>query len=154
MLFRMALAGAESTDDVLKVLKDNKRSTSNNLMICDAKGRAACAELTIEKIAVRRPTNGVIYSTNHFRSKELGGWRLCWRVPRIKKALRGDGKVDAALVKKTLQRVALGKMNLQSMIFRPGSRNLLLAIGEPPAAKRPFVLLEQSVLFPTPRKPQ
>ena len=154
MVFRTALAGAKSTGDVVKVVKSRGRTSNNNLMICDAKGSAACAELAIRKVAVRRPKNGVIYSTNHFRSKELRSPRLCWRFPRLRKALEGDGKVDEAFAKKLLANVASKRMTMHSVIFRPASRQFLLAIGAPPSAKNKFVLLDASVLFPAARKPQ
>lgn len=148
MLFRTALTGADSTADVIKTVTDNARTTTNNLMVCDAEGDAACVELAIRKVAVRRPEEGVVYATNHFRSKELGSDWICWRIPRIRKALENGVAVDDALMKKMLDSVAQRHLTMHSMIFRPASRELLLAIGEPPVTKNRFVRFKESVLFP------
>lgn len=149
MVFRSALAGADTTDDVVRAVTARARTATNNLMICDALGSAVCVELGMKQTAVRRPKNGLIYATNHFRSKKLAAPWLCWRIPRIKKAMKDGRKLDEALAKKILADVAYKQLTMQSMVFRPASRELLLAIGEPPAAKRKFVRLNNDVLFPT-----
>ena len=148
MVFRAALTGAATTGDVVRAVTARARTSTNNLMICDALGNAACLELGMKQTAVRRPKNGLIYSTNHFRSKELATPWLCWRIPRIKKATKDGRKLDEALAKKSLADAAYKHLTMQSMVFRPASRELLLAIGEPPAAKRKFVRLTNGVLFP------
>ncbi len=148
MVFRTALTNASVTADVLQTIKKRARTSTNNLMICDAHGHAACAELGIRTVAVRRPKNGVIYSTNHFTSKELGIPWLCWRLPRIKKALKDGRKVDEELVRKILSDCAFNSLTMQSIVFRPASGQFWLAAGEPPATKHKFVLLTKSVLFP------
>ena len=148
MVFRTALTGATSTRDVLAVVKRRSRTSSNNLMICDAAGDAACAELGVRKVAVRRPVNGVLYATNHFRSKELGSPWMCWRIPRVRRALKDGRKVDEALAKKILHAVAYKTMTMQSIVFRPAGREFLLAIGETPATQHKYVRLTRSVLFP------
>jgi len=152
LVFRTALTGAASTEDVLRVVKTRARSTNNNLMICDAKGNAACAELSIGKVVARRPENGVIYSTNHFTSKELGRPWMCWRLPRLRKALSGTAKVDEALAKKILADVAVKQATMHSIVFRPAACSFLLAAGRPPAPDHKFVLFKKSVLFPAARK--
>lgn len=148
MLFRAALTGADSTADVIKTVTDNARTTTNNLMVCDAEGDAACVELAIRKFALRRPEEGVVYATNHFRSKELGSDWICWRIPRIRKALENGVEVDDALMKKILDSVAQKNLTMHSIIFRPASREFLLAVGDPPVTKNRFVRFEESVLFP------
>ncbi len=148
MVFRTALAGAGSTDDVVKAVSAAARSCTNNLMICDAAGNAACAELALRAVAVRKPEDGALFATNHFLSKELGRPALCWRIPLIEKALKDGKKVGQALVQRILADVAFNELTMQSIVFRPASREFLLAAGDPPAAKRPFVRLKKAVLFP------
>jgi len=153
MVYRDALTGADSAADVVKSVTGRGRSSNNNLMICDAQGGAAVAELSLKRTAVRRPVDGLIYSTNHFQSKELGTPLFCWRLPRIRKALAGGKQLDTALAKTLLADVAYRRLTMQSMVLRPAARQFELAVGEPPAARHPFVLFKSSDLFPAPRKP-
>jgi len=152
LVFRTALTNAASTGEVVRTVTARARSTNNNLMICDAKGNAACAELSIRKVVARRPVNGVIYSTNHFTSKELGRPWMCWRLPRLRKALGGSVRVDEAMAKKILADVAVARATMQSIVFRPAACSFLLAVGQPPAPSRKFVLFKKPVLFPAARK--
>jgi len=154
LVFRDALTGAAGTDDVVRIVTTRARTSSNNLMVCDAAGRAARAELGVKVTAVRRPEKGMLYSTNHFRSKRLGSPVICWRIARIRRAVADGRPLDVARTKHVLLRAAYPTMTMQSIVFRPASRAFLLAAGEPPAAKLPFVLFAKSVLFPAPaRKP-
>jgi isopenicillin-N N-acyltransferase like protein len=148
MVFRQALTESEDTDAVARVVRSKGRTSSNNLMICDAKGNAACAELAVDKTALRRPENGEIYATNHFRAKGMVRTKLCWRIPRIRKELAGADKVGLDVVKRILDRCNWGKMTMQSMVFRPATRDILLAIGQPPVTKRTYVRIKAGTLFP------
>ncbi len=148
MVFRSALTGAATTDDAVAAVRARARTATNNLMVCDANGAAACVELGMDKTAVRRPEGGLIYSTNHFLSEELTKPWVCWRIPRLKKATDGGKKLDEALAKRILADVAYKQLTMQSMVFRPASRGLLLATGEPPATKGEYVRLTADVLFP------
>jgi hypothetical protein len=152
MVFRQALTEGATTEKVVDAVRAVGRSAPNNLMVCDAAGRAACLELGIKKTALRRPENGVIHATNHFRSKELGGGWVCWRTPRIRKALVDGRRMDEERAKQILADVSYKRLTMQSMVFRPASREVLLAIGKPPTAQRPFVRLDGSVLFPSKTK--
>ena len=148
MVFRAALTESETTNAVIKAVTARARTSTNNLMICDAGGNAACLELGMKKTAVRRAEDGLIYATNHFRSKELGRPWPCWRIPRLKKAIKNGRKLDEAAARKLLQTVSYKLLTMQSIVFRPASREFLLAIGKPPASKHKFVRLTSGVLFP------
>ena len=148
MVFRSALTECNTTDAVIKAVSARARTATNNLMICDALGNAACLELGMKKSAVRRPEAGLVYATNHFRSDELGHPWPCWRIPKLKKVAQDGRKLDEAAAQKILQSVSYKLLTMQSMVFRPASREFLLAIGKPPASKRKFVRLTSGVLFP------
>ena len=148
MVFRAALTECETTDAVIKAVTARARTSTNNLMICDADGNAACLELGMKKTAARRQEDGFVYATNHFRSKELGRPWPCWRTPRLKKVARNGQKLDEAAAQKLLQSVSYKLLTMQSIVFRPASREFLLAIGKPPASKHKFVRLTSGVLFP------
>ncbi len=148
MVFRTALTGAERAEDMLDAVKGQARTAMNNLMICDARGTAVCAELSVKGVAVRTPQEGVIHATNHFRANDdSDGW-YCWRRARTEKELKSGRKLDEALVRTILADIAYERLTIQSMIFRPASREFLLAAGEPPAAKLKFVPFRKVDLFP------
>ena len=121
---------------------------TNNLMVCDASGQAACVELGFKQVAVRRPVKDVLYSTNHFQSKELGGTWMCWRLPRLRKGLSEAKALDVARAQALLGQVSYRMLTMHSMVYRPASRSFWLAIGEPPATQHKFVLLDRATLFP------
>ncbi len=154
LVFRTALTAASQVEDVVKTVSESARSSTNNLMICDAEGRAACAELAIRAVAIRRPENGALYSTNHFRSEALGRPEMCPRFAAVERALSGGRKLDEELTRKILLDTANENTTMQSMIFRPADRELLLAAGEPPAAKHRFLRLRRSDLFPPEEEPR
>ncbi len=153
LVFRAALTAAGQTDDVLKAVGDSARSSTNNLMVCDAEGRAACAELGIRAVAVRRPDNGALYSTNHFRSEALGRPVMCWRFGFVEKALSNGRKLDEELARKILLDASYEDMTMQSIVFRPAAREFLLAAGAPPAARHRFLRLKKADLFPAEQEP-
>lgn len=153
LVFRAALTAANQTDDVVKAVSENARTSTNNLMICDAEGRAACAELDIRAVVIRRPENGALYSTNHFRSEPLGKPVMCWRFAAVERALSNGRKLDEELARKILLDAAYDDMTMQSIVFRPADREFLLATGEPPAARHRFLRLRKADLFPPEQEP-
>jgi isopenicillin-N N-acyltransferase like protein len=148
MVFRKALTEADDTNAVARAVQAADRTSPNNLMICDAKGNAACAELGVDKTALRRAEDGILYATNHFRAEGMGAVKLCWRIPRIKKELADSDKVGFNTVRRILERCHWGNMTMQSMVFRPATREILLAIGEPPVTRHRYVRLAPETLFP------
>jgi predicted choloylglycine hydrolase len=148
MVFRTALARSKTTAEALQIVRETRRSTSNNLMLCDAEGDAALAELDPKETAVRRPEKGVVYSTNHFRSAELRQAWPCWRVAMIQRMLARAGRIDEPWIRRMLRAVGQKRLTMHSMIFRPASVELVLAIGKTPATQNTYVRLRKAVLFP------
>jgi len=147
MLFRHALTTSASTRELVERLEANARSTTNNLMICDADGVAACAELAIDKVAIRLPSDGLIMGTNYFQSEELGAAWPCWRMPLMRR-LTSNKVIDDALMRRVLDRVSYSMLTMQSIIFRPQTREMFLASGKPPATKLEYFHLTGDMLFP------
>jgi predicted choloylglycine hydrolase len=148
MVFRAALVEADTTAAVIKIVTARARTSTNNLMVCDADGNAVALELGMKKTAARPLEDGFVYATNHFRSQKFGEPRPCWRIPKLKKIATNGQKLDEAAAQKLLQSVSFQIMTMQSIVFRPASREFLLAIGKPPASKEKFVRLTSGVLFP------
>lgn len=153
MMYRQALSAARAKDDVYAAISKAKRTSSNNFMVVDATGASEVIEFDPEA-AVRRPAvHGCVCSTNFFASEDLRD--LCMpmgkeRYETLAEFLeRERGRIDLGLVKKALADVATPfYLNIQSMVFLPGEREIHLSEGqELPAAKGPYVRLTREVLF-------
>jgi hypothetical protein len=123
-----------------KLLRAMKRTTLNNLAICDKKG-GAVFEITPRTVKGRRSLRGICPCTNHFRTKELCKNRRCWRYALLEKC-RDMKKLDVAGVVKKLDAVNLGSLTLQTMIFEPAALKLHLAFGSCPSSKLPLKALD------------
>jgi predicted choloylglycine hydrolase len=155
MLYRSIAESTDRVDEGLALLKGSPRPSSNNLMLVEASGLAAVAEFTVKDFAVRRPENGLLFSTNHHRSKEFGFRKsVCPRMHYLlEQAANPDAVWSVETLKTHLKKTALGRLNLYSIVFLPEKRCFHLAAGHIPAANEPFVVLDQKTLFePTLRR--
>lgn len=138
-LLRDVLEGAGTVEEGLGVLRKSRRTTANSIMLADAKG-AAVAEATHEKLAVREIEDDRLFATNDFRAD------ADVRCDRYEELAELVAAAKAPLGTKDMERlldaVDLDDINVQSMIFVPARRELLLSIGRTPAAKGPFVSLK------------
>ncbi|MFI5403202.1 MAG: C45 family autoproteolytic acyltransferase/hydrolase [Planctomycetota bacterium] len=153
LMYRQALEGAKTKDDVFASISKAKRTSSNNFMVVDATGASEVIEFDPEE-AVRRPaTNGCSCSTNFFASDELRELCIPMGKDRHKSLVafleREHGRIDLDLVKRALADVANPfYLNVQAMVFLPAKQEIYLAAGaELPAAKQPYVHLTRDVLF-------
>jgi hypothetical protein len=154
MLYRRIAESAASVERGLEILERGPRCTSNNLMLVAASGEAALAEFTVNAFAVRRPTDGLLFGTNHHRAAALtDSPHFC---PRMKYLLEAAAKDDAEWsvesLKTHLRRTAQGQLSIFSMVFLPERRAVYVATGTLPAADGPFVLLDRDRLFGPARK--
>lgn len=147
ILFRRVLEEASTAAEAEKILKDAKVTVATTLMVLDAKGGNLLAECSPQKVVFRRPEKGTLHATNHFVSPELFQKVDCPRFKWLDENFKGHAGVDEDYMKKSLA-AAAPSTNLQSMIFYPARRSLLLSSGTVPAAKGTFVPLDASVLFP------
>lgn len=151
LMFRHILETCGSVDEAAKLIEKTKRTAPNNLMACDANG-AAVIEFSPKAIAVRRPTEGRIWSTNHFESDALSNKTnpnestTCLRYSFLADELPRR-KVDLEVAKKLLAGVADEDMTIQSMVFRPHSLELWLACGKAPSTSGEFKRLDARALF-------
>ena len=136
-LFRRVLEEAATVEEGLALLEKTPRAASNNLMLLDASGAAAVAEIGPDRFAVRRPEGGVLYATNHHRAGRAappsGG-----RYGTLARFCRSRGKLGLADLKEALDAVNQGRITVQSMIFRPRDLVLHLSMGPLPASRGPF----------------
>src|SRR5207253_10596101 len=69
--YRRILEECTTIDAAVKLLNSIKRTTMNNLAICDKDG-GAVIEITTESVVVRRPEKGQWLLTHHLRRSDSG----------------------------------------------------------------------------------
>jgi hypothetical protein len=135
-LLRDVMEGAGTVEEGLAILRKASRTTASSILLADAKG-AAVAETSHAKMAVRPLEDDRLFATNDFRSDEDV------RCDRYDKLVQLTSEAKAPLGPKDMERlldaVDLVDINVQSMVFVPASRELLVSLGRTPAAKGPFV---------------
>jgi predicted choloylglycine hydrolase len=138
-LLRDVMEGSGTVEEAIAILRKARRTTANSILLADAK-TAAVAEATHEELAVREIEDDRLFATNDFRA---GGGVQCDRYDRMVELV---GAAKAPLGTKDMERlldaVDLEDTNVQSMIFVPARRELLVSLGRVPAAKGPFVVLK------------
>jgi predicted choloylglycine hydrolase len=131
LLYRMILERCKTVDEAIALLRATPRQTANNLMLMDAGGDRAVAEITPEKVVVRRASdNRALISTNQQRGQDADAPGLCRRYDYLHNAsAQSFGQIGITQIESMLNFVAQGKRTLQSMIFEPGTRTIYLAAG-------------------------
>jgi len=131
MLYRLLLERCKTVDEALALLKKTPRQSANNLMLMDAGGKRAVAEITPSGVTVRQaPDTAALISTNHHRGKDLDSAGRCDRFDALHDVARQEfGRISEAYVEQLLACVAAGEGTIQSMVFEPANRVLYLAVG-------------------------
>jgi len=141
MNYRRILEECTTIEEAEKLLRTMKRTTRNNLAVCDKTG-AAVFEITPKSVVVRHGDNGCCLCTNHFCTKELAPAQVenrvftCDRFRILKEQSEQLPKIGATDVWHMLHAVNGGSMTLQTMIFEPTKLHLYLAIGAAPSSAR------------------
>jgi predicted choloylglycine hydrolase len=138
LLYRTILERCKTVDEAIELLKTTPRQTANNLMLMDAAGHRAVAEIKPDKVTIRRaPPTQVLISTNHQRGKDLNTPGRCDRYDYLDaEGAREFGRITLASMQTMLQHVSQPGLTLQSMIFEPASRVIYLAVGADAAHKK------------------
>jgi predicted choloylglycine hydrolase len=137
-LLRDVMEGSGTVEEGLAILRKSRRTTANSIMLADAKG-AAVAETSHEKMAVRQTEDDRLFATNDFRADTDV---RCDRYEKLVDLVAAaKAPLDAKDMERLLDAVDLDDINVQSMIFIPARRELLVALGKTPAATGPFVPL-------------
>ena len=131
LLYRSVLEHCKTVEEAIAFLEKTPRQTSHTLMLMDASGDRAVAEITPEKVTVRRaPDTAALVSTNHHRGTDLDTAGRCKRFDSLHDAARRQfGQFSEAGVEELLRGVAQGDFTLQSMVFEPTNRVVYLAVG-------------------------
>ena len=128
----------------LHLMRSMKRTTWMNLAVCD-KRDSVVLEITPKHVVARRPRNGLLPCTNHFRTPDLAVRQSCWRYQRLDGLLQES--FDVADVARILHSVNQRSHTLQSMIFEPATMKLHVSIGKAPVTARPMKTLDLAKLF-------
>ncbi len=143
--YRRVLEECTTVREAEKLLRSIKPTTWMNLAVCDP-GGGVVFELTPKTVAVRRPVDGVLPCTNHFRSPELAVDTRCRRYSTLERGL-GQKRFALGDVARLMHAVNQGPITLQTMVFEPKTRRLHLGIGPGPASARPLKTLDLVPLF-------
>ena len=131
LLYRTVLEKCKTVGEAIELLEKTPRQTPNNLMLMDAAGDRAVAEITPEAVTVRRAApDAPLISTNHQRGTDCDSAGRCRRFDYLH-AHGGEefGHIGVADLEDMLGHVSPGKATLQSMIFEPTNRVIYLSTG-------------------------
>lgn len=153
LLYRMLLERCKNVDEAIAMLEKTPRQSANNLMLMDASGARAVAEITPEKVTVRRASDSAaLISTNHQRgAANLDTPGHCRRYDSLHQAA---GRQFGRMTEKVLEQMLAGAAapadapapTIQSMVFEPANRVLYLAVGSN-APRRGFTKYELQPLM-------
>lgn len=149
LLYRTVLEQCKTVGEAVELLQKTPRQTANNLMLMDATGDRAVVEVAPDGVTVRRaPDTAALVSTNHTRGdSDLDTPGRCRRYDRLHAAAaEGFGRIDEAAVEAMLASTGQGDRCLQSMVFEPATRTILLSVGAS-AHKGPFHALDLGPYF-------
>ncbi len=148
LLYRSLLENCKTVDEAVALLRKTRRQSANNLMLMDASGDRAVAEITPSRVKVRRaPKTAALISTNHQRGGDLDSPGRCARFDFLHDDSRRQfGRISESVVETMLAGAAQGNMTFQSMVFEPAHRVLYLAVG-PFAPGHGFTRIDLKPLF-------
>lgn len=147
LLYRMLLERCKTVPEAIALLRRTPIQTANNLMLMDANGHRAVAELyPPNRVDVRYGQPGkALESTNH-RGGDLDTNGRFWRYDRMcAMSQKRFGQFNTQSVEKMLGDVGVST-TLQSMVFEPTKRRIYLAAGQR-ATTRPYYRLDLKSLF-------
>ena len=121
LCYRRLLEECTTVQEAERLLRGMKRTTTNNLAVCDKTG-GAVFEITPSRVVVRHTKDGVAVCTNHFCSDELKLSRprdlftTFERFQTLEKAQKELGQLGIRDVQRYLDAANQGDLTLQTMI--------------------------------------
>jgi hypothetical protein len=154
LCYRRLLEECTTVQEAERLLRGMKRTTTNNLAVCDKTG-GAIFEITPSRVVVRPTKDGIGVCTNHFCSEELKLTRprelftTFQRFQTLEKARKEQKQLGIRDVQRYLDAANQGELTLQTMIFEPATLTLHLAfaIDRRPASSCELKRLELAPLF-------
>ena len=129
LLYRTVLERCKTVDEAIDLLRKTPKQTPNNLMLMDAQGHRAVAEITPEGVAVRRGIDGSsLISTNHQRGGDADTAGLCKRYDFLHDRSKSEfGHIDEPELQTILAGASQNNFTLQTMVFEPANRVIYLS---------------------------
>jgi hypothetical protein len=145
---RRVFEECRSVADVEKWLRAHPLASMANVAACDSRAQAVF-EISTKTVAVRRPVDGLVAVTNHFRDKGLAVDLECRRFTALEKS-RDLKQLAVADVHRHLHAANQGRRTIQTMVFEPATLTLHLSIGAGPTSGRPLTTLDLAPLLRLP----
>jgi hypothetical protein len=154
LCYRRVLEECTTYQEAEKLLRDMKRTTTNNLAVCDRNG-GAVFEITPSRVVVRHTVDNIGVCTNHFCSEELklsnprNFFKTLDRFALLEQAQTQSKRLDVNDVQRYLHAANQGDLTLQTMIFEPATLTLHLAfaVDKKPSSARELKRLELAPLL-------
>lgn len=143
--FRRILEECGTVKEAEAFLRKTKATTWMNLAVCD-RNSAVVFELTPMSVVVRKPADGVLPCTNHFRSPELCTSKTCRRYSQLIKS-REMKKLGLKDIAKLLHAANQRSWTIQTMIFEPSAMKLHVSLKSPPTSGQPLTALDVKKLL-------
>ncbi len=144
LMHRRLLEECGTVSEAEELLRRVTRTRSNNLLVADANDNAAVFEYDRSAVSRRELTRDWVHATNHFVSEGLPSTMFSFkyasavtRYSLIDRFEQSHSTVTDSQLLQLLVDLAIGRLNLASMLMKPGGRRFAVKIGAPPAARRP-----------------
>ena len=139
ILLRKIMENAVNIDGAIEIIKSADRSAPINLAMVDANNQSVIAEITHNRVSLRYPEKGLLFSTNWFISSDINPGKGDNRyADMVRMADKYHGQLDMEKVISVLRAVKIDNINLQSMVIFPKERVLYFASGSRNAANEDF----------------
>ena len=135
-----------SFDDFDRWIRGHSRTGQGLLLACDQK-QQGIYELTTKNVGVRKPDEGLVYCTNHYRLAPMALPNpKCWRYEKLETG-RNIKQLGVGDVARLLHAVNQGNRTIQTMVFEPAGLVLHLSVGRGPTLARPLHRLDLKPLL-------
>jgi predicted choloylglycine hydrolase len=143
--FRRILEECKTVEEAHALLKKSKATTWMNLAVADA-GGGTVFELTPKSVVARKPAEGLLACTNHFRTDPLCTSKSCRRYTSLIKS-RTYKKVGLNDLKTLMHAANQRTWTIQTMIFEPSAMKLHVSLTDPPTSNKTFKTLDVKQLL-------
>jgi hypothetical protein len=152
LCYRRLLEECTTIAEAKKLLSSMHRTSTTNLVVADKKG-VAVFEITPERVEIREGEKGICACTNHFcldavrAAKPFNPFQSFERYDSLCEVRKEETKLKPDDLRRRLDRVNLGPLTLQTMVFEPATLKLHLSIGSVPASKEPLRTVDLAPLL-------
>jgi hypothetical protein len=158
LCYRRLLEECKTVPEAETLLRGMKRTTTNNLAVCDSKG-GAVFEITPTRVVVRPTKDHIGVCTNHFCSAELklskprNLFTTLDRFAILEKARTQSARFGIADVQGFLDDANQRELTIQTMIFEPATLtvHLAFAVDGSPSSSRALKRLKLAPLLKSER---